>query len=337
MNSTASAFLTNISDNVSVAVADVETVTSLSSYVKTVVVTLGVIFNMFGVVGNVCIVCVIARDKTLRKPYNALLASMAVDDIVRCGILNMIQVAAIHLEEFPLTWPSQHTICVIHAILWVQLILMIPLHIMVIAVHRFLIVYHQKLNERITNKRTIGILICALHILSFALLSGRFKPKIPFRFISSYGQCKVKLSDHSNLTIASLITFLAVVLLLFSYIRVYHKVSASKKQLQLVSIGGAIYGNQRRRLQIMTQHEKILFCMVVIVILLIITYISAAVSAGMANRISDISPSIVAISMVCVWISSVMNSVVYGIFDPRFRNGFKRLFLCNNRVGPVES
>ena len=63
------------------------------------------------------------------------------------GILNMIQVATINLEESPLTWPSQHTMCVIHAILWVQMIIMIPLHIMVIAVHHYLIVYHQKLKE----------------------------------------------------------------------------------------------------------------------------------------------------------------------------------------------
>ena len=279
MNTTESTVLPSVFDNVSTIVANEEVVSSLSSYVKTVVVTLGVIFNLFGVAGNVSILCLIAKDKTLRKPYNALLGSMAVNDIVRCGVLNMIQVAGIYLEEFPLTWPSQHLMCVIHAILWTQLFITIPMYIMVIAIHRYLIVYHQKLSERISNKRTIGILICALHILSFALLSGRFNSDKSFRFISSYGRCLGKLSGSITLTIMSTMILLVIAISLSSYISVYYKVLSSKKRLQRVSIGGAIYGNQRRRLQIMTQHKKIMLCMLVIVTLLIVSFVMGALSA----------------------------------------------------------
>ena len=324
-------------DNVSATLAGGEAVPSLPSDVKTVVVTLGVIFNLLGVVGNVSILCVIAINKTLRKPYNALLGSMAVNDIVRCGVLNMIQVAGVYLEEFPLTWPSQTLMCRIHGILWTQLVLMTILHIMVIAIHRYLIIYHQKLSERITNRRTIGLLIGILHIVSFALLGARLNPNNSFRFVRSYGRCIGKLPGQLNLVIISTITFLTIVVLLLSYISVYHKVSSSKKQLQQVSIEGAVYGNQKRRLQKLTQHQKILLCMGVIVILLIVSFIPGFLSTWMASRHSDISPSTVSIAMTIVWIVGVMNSVVYGAFDSRFRKGFKRLILCNNKVSPMGS
>ena len=324
-------------DNASTNVAGRKAVPSLPSDVMAVVVTLGVIFNLLGVAGNVSILCVIARDKTLRKPYNALLGSMAVHDIVRCGVLNMIQVTGVYLEEFPLTWPSQTLMCRIHGILWTQLALMTLLHVMVIAIHRYLIVYHQKLSARITNRRTIGLLIGILHIISFALMGARFRPNISFRFVSSYGRCIVKLPGHLNLIIVSTVTFLAMIILLSSYISVYCKVSSSKKQLHHVSTAGAVYGNQKRRLQNMRQHEKILLCMVVILVFLIATSIPAALSSWMANRNNDISPSTVSIAMAIVWIVGVMNSVVYGVLDSRFRNGFKRLFLCNNKVSPIGS
>ena len=319
----------NSTSSTTEGVTEGEALQSLSGAVKMVIVALGVIMNLFGVVGNVSILYVIARDKTLRKPYNALLGSMAVNDILRCGVLNMIQVAGIYLEEFPLTWPSQHMMCIIHAILLTQLIIMVPLHIMVIAIHRYLLVCHQNLSDRITNKRTIGILICALHIVSFVLLSGRFNPDNSYRFISSYGRCIGNLPGHLNLTIVSTITFLVIVISLASYISVYHKVSSSKKRLQLFSIGGAIYGNQRRRLQVMTQHQKILLCMVVIVVLLIVSLCLGAFSAWMANK-ESVSPSTISITMVIALFVGAINSLVYGVLDYRFRDGFKRLFLCKS-------
>ena len=57
----------------------------------------------------------------------------------------------------------------------------------------------------------------------------------------------------------------------------------------------------------------------------------------MANTNGDINPSGIAIVMIIVWIAGMMNSLVYGVFYSRFRNGFKRLLLCDNKVGPVES
>ena len=208
---------------------------------------------------------------------------------------------------------------------------------MVIAIHRYLLVYHQKLSERITNKRTVGILICALYIVSFALLSGGYSPNNRFLFSSLHGRCFGNLPGKFNIAIMAITTVLVTVVLLASYIRVIKKVASSKAQLELVSIGGAIYGNQRRRLQIMKQHQKILLCMVVIVILLIVAVVSGSLSILMAKKYIDVSPPTTAMVLVISWIAAVMNSLIYGVFDSRFRNSFKRLFLCNNKVGLAES
>ena len=336
MNSTEPTLLTTIFDNLSTAVAE-EAVQSLSSYLRRVIVTLGVIFNLLGAVGNVVILCVIARDKTLRKPYNALLASMAVNDIVICGVLNMIQVVGIYLGEFPMTWSSQLIMCRIHSILVVNLHFTSLLHVMVIAIHRYLIVYHQKLNDRITNKRTVGILICALHIVSFILLSGRLKPNNTQRFIGSLGRCMGKLPGDLIINTISITVGIAIAILLASYSSIYYKVYSSKKQLQLVTVGSGNYNNQRRRIQNDSHHKKILMCMIITVIVLVVGYVPGMLSGWMVNKDADVNASTISISMLFAWFVYAMCSVSYCILDTEFKTAFKRLFLCNNKIGRTGS
>ena len=329
MNATESSSLTTTFDNMSTTMAEEEVVQSLSSSVKTLVVTPGVIFNVLGAVGAVCIVSVIAKDKSLRKPYNALLASMAVNDIVVCGALNMIQVAGMYLEQFPLT---PHIMCRIHSILLVHLQFTSLLHVLVIAIHRYLIVYHQKLSDRITSKRTVGILICTLHIISFILLSGRFMPNNSHRFIGSLGRCIGKLPGNLIMTIISITVPLVIAILLASYSSIYYKVYTSKKQLQLITVGSGNYNNQRRRIQNNSHHKKILMCMIIVVTVLGVGSVPAMLSAWMVNRDAAINPATISISMLFVWIVYSINSVVYCIFDHEFKKAFKRLYLCNSNA-----
>ena len=224
--------------------------------------------------------------------------------------------------------------CVIHSIIWGQLFLMTMMHILVIAVHRYLLVIHQHLSERITNKRTIAILICALHIVSFVLLSDRLNPNNQERFIISLGNCIGKQPGFINLIIVSTVFSLVIAILLLSYGRIYYKVYSSSKQLQLSSAGGTYYANQQRRLQKVKQHRKILQCMLVIVVLTIVGVLPVGLSAWMVNRDGDISPSTLSVLMVITWTTNSINSLVYGILDTQFKNGYKRLV---SRDSTIES
>ena len=333
MNSTESTVLTTVSNFSATAMAEGELIESLSSYVKTVIVTLGGIVNTFGAVGNGLILLVIRREKSMRKPYNALLGSMAVNDVILCGALNMIQVAAIHSEEFPLTWPSRDMMCKVHFVAWTQFIFTSILHIMAITIHRYLMVFHQQLSKRITTRRTISLLICVLHVFSVVLLSKQMSSHK--RFISSLGSCLVKVDGYVNLILLAFLIILAISLILYSYIRIQRKVYSTKKQLQLVNIGSRSYANQTRQLSSTTQHMKIIKCMVIILVLFLVGYVPAVFSIWRINKGSDISPSTVSTTMLILWSSHALNSLVYVVLDNQFKLGFKRLFFCNKKISPV--
>ena len=333
MSSTVPTAITTIWDNLLTTVTDDMDQQLLSTYVKNVVVTLGVIINAIGIVGNSSILWVILKDKTLRKPYNALLGSMAVNDVILCGVVNMIQVAGIYLGEFPITWPSQNIMCKIHSILWVQLLFMTMLHIIVIAIHRYLIVFRTQLSHRITNKRTVPLLIIGLHLASLAVFFRRYTAELSY--VSTVGSClsEVGSSGYAIFAVFSVVILLTAVTLLFSYISIHRKVYAAKEQLKLVNIGGSNYANQKRKLTSDTRHKKILKCMIIILLIFLVGYIPSLVAVWV--RDSGISPSVVSSTMVILWISNAVNSVVYGILDCRFKRGM--LSMCNNKISPEDS
>ena len=198
--------------------------------------------------------------------------------------------------------------CVIHSIIWGQLFVMTMLHIMMIAVHRYLLVFHHHFSETITNKRTIAILICALHIVSFVLLSDRLSPNNQERFISSSGVCIGKQPGFSDLIIVSTVFSLAIGTLFSSYGRIHHKVYSANKQLQSSSAGRIDYTDQQRLIQKVKQHRNILQCMLVIVVLTIADALPVGLAAWLVNRDGTISPSALSILMVITWTTNPKNS-----------------------------
>ena len=324
--------ITTIWENLLTTVEDNMDLQLLSSYAKTVVVTLGIIINAIGIVGNSSILWAIMKDKTLRKPYNALLGSMAVNDVILCGVVNMIEVAGIYSGEFPLTWPSQYIMCKLHSILWVHLLFMTMMHIIVIAVHRYLVVFRTQLSHRITNKRTVPLLILGLHLVSLAVFFNMHTTE--YSYVSTVGVClgKVGSSGYVGFIVFATTILLAVAALLVSYMSIHRKVYAAKKQLELVIVGGEIYADKKRQLTSDNRHKKILKCMIIILLIFLVGYIPALIA--LAGRESGTSPSVLASTMLIMWISNAINALVYGILDSRFRRVMLRM--CSNKISPVD-
>ena len=332
MSSTVPTAITTIWDNFLTTVEDNTDLQLLSTYAKTVVLTLGIIINAIGIVGNGSILWAIVKDKTLRKPYNALLGSMAVNDVILCGVVNMIQVAGIYSGEFPLTWPSQYILCKLHSILCSQLLLMTMLHIIVIAAHRYLVVFRTQLSYRITNKRTVPLLILGLHLVSLAVFFKMHTAE--YSYVSTVGLClgKVGGSGYVGFIVYATTILLAVVALLVSYISIHRKVYAAKKQLQLVNVGGENYANKKHQLTSDTRHKKILKCMIIILLIFLVGYIPVLVA--LLGREGGTSPVVLASTLLILWISNAINALVYGILDSRFRRVMLRM--CNNKISPVD-
>ena len=307
----------------------------LKENLNTAIVVIGVIVNISGIIGNGTIVVVIARSRTLRKPYNVLLASMAVKDLLLCGVVNLVQIASIHMGRFALTRPYEHILCRAHNILWIQLIVVSILHITAIAGHRYLLVYHQHLSNRITNKFTIALLIASLHGVSFAMLSKKISAEM--RFIRSIGCCIGWVEGNVNLIMLSITLTISILVLLVSYICIHHKVNRVKRQLQQVNNEGINCVKKHRNLKKTSQHKKILQCMITIMLLLVSGYLPVLMAIGNLRKGKDVSSAALSMTMLILWITNAVHSLVYGVLDPSFKKAYMTITGCKNDITPSES
>ena len=308
----------------------------LTKNFKTFIVTLGVLINLFGVVGNIVILVVMVRSKSLRKPYNGLVASMAVIDLALCGVVNMIQVAGIHTGTFPLSWPSEDSMCRAHNIMWIQLVFVSMLHISVIAAHRYLLVYYPHVSARITNKLTVTLLIFILHVVAFLVFCfGKLTGEM--RFIPPAGCCIAWSKSSKNLLLIAGNLGITTTILLCSYIAIHLKVASVRKQLKAVCVNaqGVEYANSKNNLKRNTHHMKILQCMLVIFLLLVGGYLPVLASMGQVINTDDASPIFVSSTMLIVWVTNAVNSVVYGVLDSNFRMAYRKLMSCGIKIWPL--
>ena len=241
---------------------------TLTAPFKDFIVTSGVIINLFGLLSSAMIFVVMYKDKSLRKPYNALIGSMTVSDMVGCGVLNLIQVAGIHYEKFPITWPSADVMAKIHNILCFQQVLSVMLHVIVISIMRYMLVLHPAISTRIINKFSVGILILIIHILPCIIVSNKFT--IQLTFIKALG-LSVDLGNTNGFVImmGTPLTLSAVVIV-YCYIRIHRVVYLAKNKIQTVIMERNTRKEAKRALKTNSSHRYILLCMITISGLLII-------------------------------------------------------------------
>ena len=294
--------------------------------------TSGSLINLFGVLVNGLIMLLLYKDKSLRKPYNALLGSMAVSDMFCCGVLNIVQVIAIYIETYPITWPRADLMCRLHSFLRLHLILVSILHVMSISMTRYLLVLHPQLSTRVINKRTITISLLVMHILSCVIVttcSGLFEKST---FIKTMGSCKHDEKDIALMAVLATTFSLSALVLLYSYIRIHRAVYLAKKKLETVIMERSRYRDSKRKLNNNSSHKYILKCMLIIFILLIAGHLpNLVVAASIANG-SDVLSYALPLAVLAFFFSNAVHSLGYVVLDTNFKRSFKAFLNQSNRI-----
>ena len=305
---------------------------TLTGHFKEFLVASGVIINLFGVLSSALILVIIYKDRSLRKPYNALIGSMAVTDMVGCGVVNLTQAAGIHYEKFPITWPSADVMAKVHLILSIQLNFAVILHAMAISIIRYRLVIHPVTSARIINKFTVGILILILHVVSCILVGSKFTSQLTF--VKVMGISVDVIDDNISRIVMATVLVLAAVVILYCYIRIHRTVYLAKNKIQTVIMERNQRNQAKRNLKRNSSHKYILLCMVTICVLLIIGHVPVFVAFWKMKSGASMSVYILPMTNMIIWISNAVHSLVYGVLDTNFRKSFKVLISNRATVSP---
>ena len=321
-------------DVLTTVVGDLLIQQTLTSDFRILMLTSGAIINLFGVLVNVIIMAILYKDKSLRKPYNALLGSMAVCDMFCCGILNIVQVIAIYIETYPITWPRADLMCRLHTFLRIYLGFVSFLHVMSISITRYLLVLHPQLSTRVINKRTIAIILFVIHLLSCVIVTtcaGLFEKST---FIKTMGFCKPDETDIALVAVWATTLSLSALVLLYSYVRIHRTVYLAKKKLETVIMERSRYRDSRRNLTKNSSHKYILQCMMIILISLLLGYLPNLVVVTRIVNGLYVPFRALPLTMLILHLSNAAHSLVYVVLDTNFKRSFKSFLRQSNTVAP---
>ena len=307
---------------------------TLRSDFRTFMLTSGVIINLFGVLVNGVIMAILYKDKSLRKPYNALLGSMTVGDMFCCGVLNIVQVIAIYIETYPVAWPKAELMCRIHTFLCIHLAFVTFLHVMAISITRYLLVLHPQLGNRIINKRTIAISLFVIHLLSCVMVTTCSRLLEKSTFIKTMGFCKPDETDTAFVAVWAATLSLSALGLLYSYVRIHRTVYLAKKKLETVIMERSRYRDSKRNLTNNSSHKYILQCMIIIFISLMVGYLPSLVVVTRIVNGLYVPSSALPLTMLILHFSNAAHSLVYVVLDTNFKRSFKSFLSQSNTVIP---
>ena len=321
-------------DVLTTVVGDLLIQQTLTSDFRTFMLTSGALISVFGVLVNGVIMAILFKDKSLRKPYNALLGSMTVGDMFCCGVLNIVQVIAIYIETYPIAWPRAELMCRLHTFLRIHLGLVSFLHVMSISITRYLLVLHPELSTRVINKRTIAISLLAIHLLSCVIVttcSGLFEKST---FIKTMGFCKPDETDIGFVAVWATTLSLSALILLYGYVRIHRTVYLAKKKLETVIMERSRYRDSKRNLTKNSSHKYILQCMIIIFISLIVGYLPSLVVVTRIVNGLYVPSSALPLTMLILNFSNAAHSLVYVVLDTNFKRSFKSFLSQSSTVTP---
>ncbi|XP_075055336.1 G-protein coupled receptor 84 isoform X1 [Mixophyes fleayi] len=127
-------------------------------------VTWGIIVSIVGTVGNVLTVIAYALDKKLQTRFNLLIINLTLADILYCTFLQPFSVDSyLHLY-----WRSGGTFCRVFGMLLFVSNSVSILNLCLIAVSRYILIFNNKLFDRIFSRLGATIILLSTWVIGFA-------------------------------------------------------------------------------------------------------------------------------------------------------------------------
>uniref|UniRef100_A0A2A4J614 G-protein coupled receptors family 1 profile domain-containing protein n=1 Tax=Heliothis virescens TaxID=7102 RepID=A0A2A4J614_HELVI len=208
--------------------------------VKVVVSVILGFFMVVSVIGNVCTLAVIARERTMRTPTNCYLANLAITDLLT-ALFIPLEIYVIFVPDF---YPLGEVGCRIHFVLWDILSNCSLLIITAFTIERYIIVTRPFLRQKLTlNSRVFKIVgvIWALS-LCFGIPDAFY---IDFLERKEYVFCYYTLTKTVSIVVAFeifLFFLIPMTTILVLYIKMTIKLRSAQKKLR----SSPVVGKQNR-------------------------------------------------------------------------------------------
>ena len=305
-------------------------------------VILGTLIIVVGAVGNVLVVVAIVTSKPLCKASNAFVGSLAMCDLFQTLLVRPLYVYTYAVRR----WAFSPTVCIYALYASNLAILESIVHVSAIALYRYVIICHERLARKWAGRKAVGTLLVAIYVLPFILVLGpsltRFS-SLQVTFNTHIMFCSFqKQSDSRIAAIFKKVLFLslAAIFLLYCYIRIYHVVRESGRNLDDVVRESArgldhdVTGSWRIRAQLSPARVRREITLLKTVLVVFCTFVASYLPLSLIygiDRGRHLPSELYFVSVLLLWMSSSVNWMIYGLMNRRFLLAYRHL-LCGWRM-----
>ncbi|XP_045194328.1 thyrotropin-releasing hormone receptor-like [Mercenaria mercenaria] len=309
-------------------------VLNYSSLYRIISLTINIILFLVGIVGNILVVIVVVRTRSMRTPTNCYLMSLAVAD---CLVLMSATLPAIPETFYQIDeWPFGRVMCSLLVFLQYLGVDTSALSITAFTMERYIAICHPLRSQTMCTvkraKRIIagiwifGILYCSPWLGLTVLLQER-------RAHTLVDVCRVRLKreQYTAYYMTDLILFYIIPLLIAAVLygliaRILFKTNISQDSSDVV-----MNGKRSRKRQI-TSRMQVVRMLVVIVFVFMTTwmpYRTMVVYNSIAQK-KYLDLWFLMFSRTMVYINSAINPILYNAMSVKFRRAFKRILCCGH-------
>lgn len=284
-----------------------------------------------GLLGNLSAICVYMSSRRLRLPQNVFVVSLAVTD---CVMVLSAAIVIVNLHSSVLHQSTGACLAIVLAFRLASSLGMVT--IAAIGVVRYLSIVHPKSRAAVFTWARCVTGVVAVWLYATFLTSLMFLPGV-----SSYAYnprmflCLMKHTNQAyNISTVIFIYVLSVLLLAYSYSRIYVTVRQSRRRIHTTSVvstvSGRLNGDARKKEWLRMADEtrlaiQLMFIFVVFVVCWSPYLLTSALVHGVLH--SSLPQSVYNFFLVSIVFNSAVNPIIYLCYNRVYREELRNLFL----------
>ena len=290
--------------------------------------TVGLFIIALGGFGNILIIVSVSRNKSLSKMSNVFVVSLAMCDLIQTLLVKPLYVYTYWVGS----WQLGTHACIYALLASNFTILESILHVVVIAMYRYLIIVHPKKARYFLRMRCILVIFVCLFLLPMCIFLLPSLPRImrgDVYFNTRIMFCSfVKPQEFHLARVLKKVIFLAIAaaFLFYFYVRIFYAVRKSRRS---VTSQGQ-YSNSRIR------NEFILLKTIIVVFVsFVVSYLPLSLLYGVDTK-RQFPYVVYFFGVALLWMSSSINWVIYGCVNRQYCHAYKYV-LCRQRTNGKEN
>ncbi|XP_043912525.1 melanopsin [Protopterus annectens] len=282
-----------------------------------------------GTLGNLLVIYVFCRSRSLRSPANMFIINLAVSDF----LMSVTQTPVFFVTSLHKRWIFGEKGCEIYAFCGALFGITSMITLMVIALDRYFVITRPLTSIGVISKKRAAIILCGVWIYSLAWSLPPFfgwSAYVPEGLMTSctwdYMTFTPSVRTYTMLLFC-FIFFIPLIIIIYCYFFIFKTIKTTNKAVQKIGTDNKESNKQLQRMKNEWKMAKIALIVILLYVISWSPYSTVALTA-FAGYSYVLTPYMNSIPAVIAKASAIHNPIIYAITHPKYRTAIAKYVPC---------